>query len=378
MKKLPLLITFILLFGCVPPVSRAGTSNVTVNNLTGSLNMGQMGAGVELGFSVPTGYTLRFKSGSTLVIDAGATLTGFPAAIINSGLTGNGFVYANGSNSIISTAAATNGQLLIGRTGLPPLAASLSGTANEITATGGAGTLTLSLPSALTFTGKTITGGTFSAPSYSTTTSTLATFNDTFVNGAYINFTHSAVQYGALGGAKQVFGGSELTTDLGIAAGSFADRIRIGSTPGGTPAVSIDQNGLNAAIGQTTTAAAAFTTVAASGNITHNTGTVVNVLGSGGGDGIVGTVSNHDLVLFQNNTIRARLSSNGFNSTTIGASSPAPGTFTTAVADTLIISTHTPSSASDTGTAGTITWDASFIYVCVATNTWKRVAIATW
>ena len=38
----------------------------------------------------------------------------------------------------------------------------------------------------------------------------------------------------------------------------------------------------------------------------------------------------------------------------------------------------TPASASATGTAGTIRWDASYIYVCTAANTWKRVAIATW
>jgi hypothetical protein len=38
----------------------------------------------------------------------------------------------------------------------------------------------------------------------------------------------------------------------------------------------------------------------------------------------------------------------------------------------------TPASASATGTAGTIVWDANFIYVCVATDTWKRVAISTW
>jgi len=37
-----------------------------------------------------------------------------------------------------------------------------------------------------------------------------------------------------------------------------------------------------------------------------------------------------------------------------------------------------PSSASDTGTTGTIAWDSNYIYVCVATNTWKRVAISTW
>jgi hypothetical protein len=39
---------------------------------------------------------------------------------------------------------------------------------------------------------------------------------------------------------------------------------------------------------------------------------------------------------------------------------------------------RTPASASATGTAGDICWDASYIYVCVAANTWERAAIATW
>jgi hypothetical protein len=43
-----------------------------------------------------------------------------------------------------------------------------------------------------------------------------------------------------------------------------------------------------------------------------------------------------------------------------------------------IATAKTPSSAADTGTTGDICWDASYIYVCTATNTWKRVAIATW
>jgi hypothetical protein len=37
-----------------------------------------------------------------------------------------------------------------------------------------------------------------------------------------------------------------------------------------------------------------------------------------------------------------------------------------------------PSSASDTGTVNEVRWDANFIYICTATNTWKRVAISTW
>ena len=38
----------------------------------------------------------------------------------------------------------------------------------------------------------------------------------------------------------------------------------------------------------------------------------------------------------------------------------------------------TPASASDTGNAGDICWDSSYIYVCVATNTWRRIAHSTW
>ena len=38
----------------------------------------------------------------------------------------------------------------------------------------------------------------------------------------------------------------------------------------------------------------------------------------------------------------------------------------------------TPASASATGNAGDICWDADYIYVCTATDTWKRVAIASW
>jgi hypothetical protein len=43
-----------------------------------------------------------------------------------------------------------------------------------------------------------------------------------------------------------------------------------------------------------------------------------------------------------------------------------------------IATAKTPASASDTGTTGEICWDADYIYVCTATNTWKRTAIATW
>lgn len=44
----------------------------------------------------------------------------------------------------------------------------------------------------------------------------------------------------------------------------------------------------------------------------------------------------------------------------------------------IIIPTSTPASAGAAGAAGQIAWDASYMYVCTATDTWKRTAIATW
>ena len=45
---------------------------------------------------------------------------------------------------------------------------------------------------------------------------------------------------------------------------------------------------------------------------------------------------------------------------------------------TMVLPTSTPANATSTGVTGTITWDASYIYVCTATDTWKRVALTTW
>lgn len=48
------------------------------------------------------------------------------------------------------------------------------------------------------------------------------------------------------------------------------------------------------------------------------------------------------------------------------------------VTGTMVTATATPASAGATGTAGQWAWDGSYIYIATATNTWKRVAIATW
>ena len=39
---------------------------------------------------------------------------------------------------------------------------------------------------------------------------------------------------------------------------------------------------------------------------------------------------------------------------------------------------NTPSSASDFGHKGEIRWDENYVYVCVATDTWKRSPLSSW
>jgi hypothetical protein len=40
--------------------------------------------------------------------------------------------------------------------------------------------------------------------------------------------------------------------------------------------------------------------------------------------------------------------------------------------------TSVPATAASAGVSGQIAKDSNYFYVCVATNTWKRVAISTW
>jgi hypothetical protein len=78
-----------------------------------------------------------------------------------------------------------------------------------------------------------------------------------------------------------------------------------------------------------------------------------------------------------NGSERARIDSSG--RLLVGASADSGGALLQVNGDRIRVATaKTPASAADTGTAGEICWDADYIYVCTATNTWKRSAIATW
>ena len=76
-------------------------------------------------------------------------------------------------------------------------------------------------------------------------------------------------------------------------------------------------------------------------------------------------------------TERLRIDSSG--RLLVGTSSDSGGALFQVNGDRIRVGTaKTPATSGATGTTGEIAWDADYIYVCTATNTWKRVAIATW
>ncbi len=78
-----------------------------------------------------------------------------------------------------------------------------------------------------------------------------------------------------------------------------------------------------------------------------------------------------------NDAERARIDSSG--RLLVGTSSQSGGSLLQVNDNRIRIATaKTPASATDTGVAGEICWDANYVYVCTATNTWKRTAISTW
>jgi hypothetical protein len=86
---------------------------------------------------------------------------------------------------------------------------------------------------------------------------------------------------------------------------------------------------------------------------------------------------NNSMIFGTNNAERVRLDASG--RLLIGASADSGGALLQVNGDRIRVATaKTPASAADTGTAGEICWDADYIYVCTATNTWKRTAISTW
>jgi hypothetical protein len=91
------------------------------------------------------------------------------------------------------------------------------------------------------------------------------------------------------------------------------------------------------------------------------------------------TVSIHDAVTESGETATVNIGTSGASGSTTNINiGGGVGTCTTTVDADLVIPGETPASATAAGTQGQIAWDVNYIYICTATNTWKRVAIGTW
>jgi hypothetical protein len=109
---------------------------------------------------------------------------------------------------------------------------SVLGTANEITATPAGTVVTLSLPSALTFTGKTITGGTYTGASISGATSTLTNIGNASLTNSSITIGTTPISLGAssltLGGLTTVTVTQNPTAALDLATKQYVDAVAEG------------------------------------------------------------------------------------------------------------------------------------------------------
>jgi hypothetical protein len=224
----------------------------------------------------PTNGTLRYNTDfaileaylnntwSTLASGSGVT-----SILTGTGLTG-GPITSTGTISIADTAVTTGtygnstnvAQFTVNQQGQLTFAGNvaisassigavttINGTANEITATGSS-TVTLSLPSALTFTGKTVTGGTFSMTAATVGSDTVTTntatqtltgksmsgSSNTFSNIPNSALTNSSVTLGttnvALGATTLTLGGltsvavtQDPTSNLQLATKQYVDSI---------------------------------------------------------------------------------------------------------------------------------------------------------
>lgn len=149
----------------------------------------------------------------------------------------------------------------------------LTGTANEITVTNGdgaAGAPTLSLPASMTFTGKTITGGTFAGPALTTPTLGVAAATSLAINGATIGSNGIAVN------------GSSNFAGAMIVQSASSSALTAGAGGASNPALQVDASAGSAATGIKVTAFAAGSGSALS---TISSGTnenmAINAKGSG-------------------------------------------------------------------------------------------------
>ena len=194
------------------------------------------------------------------------------------------------------------------------------------------------------------------------TAATVATFNGTaagasnagalvVAGGISAGNTGSAASY--FGGAVNVAGAVSVTANATNTFGS-----------GGSTASELNRIVLNGSSGSAAGSTIYFQSAGVNKSYIGRAGSVLG----GTSDNLLLYSVSDNVVIYGGATLAATFSSSA--ATFAGA---------VTIAGTVIHTlSATPASAAATGTVGTMSWDASYIYICTAANTWKRVAIATW
>lgn len=213
---------------------------------------------------------------------------------------------ANGGTGITTTTAqgqavlalpAANGVVVITGAGTATQR-SLEGTAAEITVTNGngaSGNPTFSLPTALTFTGKTVTGGTFASLAALSIRDTAAAFDLSFISTINSLSANRSITWDTLNGSRTIIMGGNLSL-AGTLTTSGANALTVTTT--GVTAVTLPTAGVVGAFGGTSTntqdaASIMNLTNASTGTSAVGLVTVANSANSGsfgmGGTGYTGT-----------------------------------------------------------------------------------------
>lgn len=107
----------------------------------------------------------------------------------------------------------------------------------------------------------------------------------------------------------------------------------------------------------------------------------VVAIGYRAGDSVGGgtALTNNDFVISNGETDGSRILWGNFSTRVLnmGGALNVPGRIN-ADGGLKIGGTAAPANTSSTGAAGEIRYDSGFLYICTATDTWKRVAVATW
>jgi hypothetical protein len=361
----------------------SGAGFMSVNNKSGSLALladsNNTSTSSTMTFSVDGSEAVRITSGGTLAVGTTAGLTselihakassGTISTLYNNGATGDVLrLYhentavtafsiwgAGAQKSFISSPVSSNGLILgYGDTEAARIDSSgrfLLGTtsgSNLLTVAG-----TASISGALTASG----GGALTG-----TWSDLGTVTTIDINGGTIDGVVIGTSSAAAATVTTLSAGGAAVYPGVITAIGAAGEVVAGNTTGSLATFS---NAGNAAIslhGATANSATVYF---------GTTGAGGNTVGRLAYDFSVGAMA-----FYTANTERARIDSSGnllIGTTVAGASK------LVVADDSIQINTaKTPASAAATGTTGEFAWDASYFYICTATNTWRRVAHATW